>query len=504
MVPSCARNSYDSDCAIDDMKKQLADDGRWNISADDITLHDEIGRGAFGIIYLASLALSPGEQIASSYFAVKMAKEPDGAAPKERREIFGEFVKELSIMKSFGRCPHPNVVGLLGSTIDDQGRLSMVLEYCAHGNLLDFLRTRHAKLSSHAVDNRDHANKRTRERSLSHCTFPDKGNVLRPYEIYGFGKQIASGMEFLARQKVVHRDLAARNILIHHTYALKVSDFGLARPLHHTTQYRYVRSNHKSVPVKWSAMESLYDGIHTSQSDVWSFGVVLWEIASLGCTPYTGIPVDSLYTALRDGKRLEKPDGCIQHIYNMMQWCWQADPAARPTFTKLKETMSRKQRQCVREEKMLNYLDLSPPSDSELSVTAPCYESPSQAPCPTAYTAVAVRRGLEIDVRRSLDQQAHRVASASCINVLPLDHDGGRSGAGKAAADDASWLHALRSTMGADDANTLHQRSVSAVESKSPQDSFLQSGGGTEKAAWLHVIESSQHARSQSHPASFY
>lgn len=146
-------------------------------------------------------------------------------------------------------------------------------------------------------------------------------------------KDVANGMRHLESKLCVHRDLAARNILIGEGLVAKVADFGLSRDI--SQDGEYIKFTEGKVPWLWMSMESLR-GINTTMSDVWSFGVVLWEIVTLGERPYTGIiGIVELFTMLQDGMRLEKPPHCSKELYDIMLQCWQETPEDRPTFKDL-------------------------------------------------------------------------------------------------------------------------------------------------------------------------
>ncbi|CAH3153898.1 unnamed protein product, partial [Porites evermanni] len=155
-------------------------------------------------------------------------------------------------------------------------------------------------------------------------------------QLFSFAWQIAKGMNHLAENNLVHRDLAARNVLVGHDNQIKVSDFGLMRQI-----YEDVSSSAKSrkLPVKWMAPESLYQGVYTTKSDVWSFGVVLWEMATLGGVPYPTLTNSELYRLLGTGYRMERPDMCSDDVYELITECWNEDPYIRPSFYRLIEKM---------------------------------------------------------------------------------------------------------------------------------------------------------------------
>ncbi|XP_073250482.1 receptor-type tyrosine-protein kinase FLT3-like [Porites lutea] len=155
-------------------------------------------------------------------------------------------------------------------------------------------------------------------------------------QLFKFAWQIARGMNHLAEKNLVHRDLAARNVLVGHDNRVKVSDFGLMRQI-----YEDVKGSEKSkkLPVKWMAPESLYRGTFTIKSDVWSYGVLLWEMATLGGVPYPTLTNTELYRLLSSGYRMEKPDMSSDEVYELMTECWKEDPRDRPSFYQMIEKL---------------------------------------------------------------------------------------------------------------------------------------------------------------------
>ncbi|CAH3141391.1 unnamed protein product [Porites evermanni] len=156
--------------------------------------------------------------------------------------------------------------------------------------------------------------------------------TFHPTDAMSFAWQIARGMSYLSEKGLVHRDLAARNILVGHGKKLKIGDFGLMREMYHEL---YEVKKQRKLPIKWMAPEAIYEQIFTSKSDVWSYGIVMWEIATLGGSPYPLLNNAEVMSLLRTGHRLEKPDLCSDNFYAFMMECWKQNPDERPSFQEL-------------------------------------------------------------------------------------------------------------------------------------------------------------------------
>lgn len=224
-----------------------------------------------------------------------------------------DLLSEMDTMKEIGR--HKNIINLIGACTQD-GPLFVVVEFAPHGNLRQFLRER-------------------RPSEYQQHTLSPSGPSLTMRDFVSFAFQIARGMEYLGTRKCVHRDLAARNILVGEDYIMKVADFGLARNVRDVEYYR--KTTDGRLPIKWLAIEALFDRVYTTQSDVWAFGILLWEIFTLGGSPYPGIPIEKLFDLLKSGYRMQKPQNCPNEIYDIMLNCWDETPSDRKSFTDLRK-----------------------------------------------------------------------------------------------------------------------------------------------------------------------
>ncbi|XP_071837031.1 tyrosine-protein kinase receptor Tie-1-like isoform X2 [Apostichopus japonicus] len=268
-----------------------------------------IAEGNFGQVIKATIKRN-GEPINA---AVKILK--GGCSDADRKD----FIGELQIMCKVGH--HPNIVNLIGAC-EFRGELFVALEFAVHGNLLTLLR------KSRCLEAEpDYTNK-----SLSKADT----ETLSIKQLLQFACDVSLGMRHLADKGIVHRDLAARNILVCENMVCKVADFGLSR-----SDEVYVKMTAGRLPVRWMAIESLNYSVYTAKSDVWSFGILLWEIVTLGGTPYPGITCAELYEKLPIGYRMDKPLGCDDDIYNIMRHCWRDRPHDRPSFEQLYIALSR-------------------------------------------------------------------------------------------------------------------------------------------------------------------
>ncbi|XP_027210906.2 vascular endothelial growth factor receptor 1 isoform X2 [Penaeus vannamei] len=413
---------------LDQQVDLLPYDTKFEVPRNSIIFGQLLGSGAFGQVYRATaLDLRPGKP--RTTVAVKMARShADSAQLKALRS-------ELKIMVHIGR--HMNIVNLLGACSRDfaaKGELLLVVEYCKHGNILDYMRRRRKEFVDQMSENAGLGSgvrtssalknahlhfgpeavyyNSSRSSNGSHCGEApwSSGERGRPSaglrmssassnyrhlasdmstvtceSSLGFSEdllpcgrpgtsetsfcsrslllwafQIAKGMEYLAFKKVLHGDLAARNILLTEDNVIKISDFGLAKDIYRKENYH--KKSKGPMPVKWVALECLRDGIFSTQSDVWSFGVVLWEIFSLGRNPYSGVDFDEKFIAkLEGGVRLEQPKYATFDMYCTMRDCWAKDPLDRPSFSDLETRLGA----MIGEANRRHVLELNQPYQSE-------------------------------------------------------------------------------------------------------------------------------------------
>ncbi|KAM4521740.1 ephrin type-A receptor 7 isoform 2-T2 [Odontesthes bonariensis] len=259
------------------------------LDASCIKIERVIGAGEFGEVCSGRLKL-PGKRDVS--VAIKTLKV--GYTEKQKRD----FLCEASIM---GQFDHPNVVHLEG--VVTRGKpVMIVIEYMENGSLDAFLRKHDGQFTA--------------------------------IQLVGMLRGIAAGMRYLADMGYVHRDLAARNILVNSNLVCKVSDFGLSRVIDDDPEAVYTTTGGK-IPVRWTAPEAIQYRKFTSASDVWSYGIVMWEVMSYGERPYWDMSNQDVIKAIEEGYRLPAPMDCPPGLHQLMLDCWQKDRAERPKFDQI-------------------------------------------------------------------------------------------------------------------------------------------------------------------------
>ncbi|XP_078379591.1 proto-oncogene tyrosine-protein kinase receptor Ret-like [Oculina patagonica] len=309
MVPSGASTNY----AVpgSGMYMPLHPSGRsWDINRDQVKVIKVIGKGAFSQVAKAKAWDIRG----NGEYTTVAAKMLKANAPESDRK---DLLSELELMKKLK--PHPHVIKLV-ACVTETDPLLVLIEYVPFGDLLGYLR---------------------KSRGLNDTYFKDPDvkpqTSLTAEQLMKFAWQVADGMFYLSSRKIIHRDLAARNVLVGEGEKCKVTYFGMARNVHQDDIY--TKRSRGRLPVKWTAYEALLYGTYTTQSDVWSYGVLLYEILTVGGSPYPAIKPREIAGKLQEGFRMPKPKHVDSKLYQIMLKCWEENPSDRPTFAKLKDTM---------------------------------------------------------------------------------------------------------------------------------------------------------------------
>ena len=286
--------------------------------------------------------------------AVKMLKD------EADDDLQKDFEREASLMADFD---HPNIVKLLA--VCAIGRpMCLIFEYMGRGDLNEFLRSCcHAMpggglrsgsqmsgrnmgslmrgsgshISHHSSSHASSQHLGSSSDFMNMSEHHQFGNRLTTLDLLYIAKQIAAGMVYLSDRKFVHRDLATRNCLVNDKMIVKIADFGLSQKIYAGNYYK--GNDGDALPIRWMPLESLLHSKFTIESDVWSFGVVLWEIFSLGMQPYYGMVHEEVIKFLKDGNYLPYPENTPVPIYNLMKGCWNRKGSSRPAFRNIHKNL---------------------------------------------------------------------------------------------------------------------------------------------------------------------
>ncbi|XP_078619855.1 uncharacterized protein LOC144886906 isoform X2 [Branchiostoma floridae x Branchiostoma japonicum] len=267
-----------------------------------VTLGQRIGSGAFGLVYRATLTRDDRTEDVVVKTVKENASEDDKLG----------FLEEIRAVVDLGA--HDNLLGLINCCTVVRDHLYLITEFMPYGDLKSFLR-------------------KCREEENSDGYLEPRDDIynFEVMQMYQVARQIARGMDHIAQSRYVHGDLAARNVLVGERLKVKISDFGLAEDIY-SRGYRRQDQDQKR-PWKWMAPERLDGGeVYDTQSDVWSFGIVLYEICTLGGDPYPGVAGKDLKEQLQAGYRMRQPEDCPDTMYDLMLHCWQWKPTERPSF----------------------------------------------------------------------------------------------------------------------------------------------------------------------------
>ncbi|XP_073844464.1 anaplastic lymphoma kinase isoform X3 [Musca autumnalis] len=297
-------NNFNPNYGCDDLiNGQINVNSLPQVARESLRLVKALGQGAFGEVYQGLYRHRDGD-------AVEMPVAVKTLPEMSTRQAEEDFLMEAAIMAKFN---HPNMVHLIGVCFDRHPRF-IVLELLAGGDLKNFLREGRHK--------------------------PERPSPLTMKDLVFCALDVAKGCRYMESQRFIHRDIAARNCLLSSKgpgRVVKIADFGMARDIYRSDYYR--KGGKAMLPIKWMPPEAFLDGIFTSKTDVWSFGVLLWEVFSLGLMPYTGLPNPEVMQLVTNGGRLGTPPGCPPVIYKIMADCWNPTPEDRPTFSSLLERL---------------------------------------------------------------------------------------------------------------------------------------------------------------------
>ncbi|XP_058788861.1 insulin-like receptor [Phymastichus coffea] len=268
----------------------------WELPRKRIQLGRELGNGSFGMVYEGTI-----RDLIEDERGIRCAVKTVTENATDRQRV--EFLNEASVMKAFNTH---HVVKLLGVVSQGQPTL-VIMELMVNGDLKTYLR-------SHRPDQCEN--------------FAREPPTLK--RILQMAIEIADGMAYLTAKKFVHRDLAARNCMVADDLTVKIGDFGMTRDIYETDYYR--KGTKGLLPVRWMAPESLKDGVFSCSSDVWSYGVVLWEMVTLASQPYQGLSNDQVLKYVIEGGVMERPGNCPDAMYSLMRLTWNKWAPLRPTF----------------------------------------------------------------------------------------------------------------------------------------------------------------------------
>ncbi|KAL8610364.1 hypothetical protein ACOMHN_041178 [Nucella lapillus] len=265
----------------------------WEVPRKSVVLNRKLGEGAFGTVCGGEMFTEDKEWVA---VAVKTLK----SSPSNNEKL--DFFTEVGIMKRF---THPNIVPLLGVCTRTEP-IYAIMEFQLHGDLKTYLLSRRNLIGQNLKEAEDMSSENLTMMAID----------------------IASGLQYLHHLKYLHRDLACRNCLVHANKKVKISDFGMTRHINDSDYYRFSRKG--MLPVRWMSPESLMDGIFTFKSDIWSLGVVVYEIVTFGSFPYQGLSNTQVLEYVKNGNRLTLPDKCPVDLCSFIHWCMFYDRGFRP------------------------------------------------------------------------------------------------------------------------------------------------------------------------------
>ncbi|KAG1668497.1 Tyrosine-protein kinase transmembrane receptor Ror2 [Nymphon striatum] len=276
----------------------------------DIIYIRDIGQGAFGRVFQAKAPnMVQGDEF--TLIAVKMLKE------EASEDLQSDFEREACLMSEF---EHANIVKLLGVCAVGNP-MCLLFEYMGRGDLNEYLRS--CSPTNYIV------------RGSNGDIFKD--TKLGHIDLINIALQISAGMVYLSERKFVHRDLATRNCLVNEDMVVKIADFGLSQKMYSSDYYK--GDDQDAIPIRWMPLESILYNKYTVESDIWAFGIILWEIFSFAMQPYYGMTHEEVVKYIKHGNILQCPDNTPRAVYELMKSCWHRKPTNRPCFKSTLRTL---------------------------------------------------------------------------------------------------------------------------------------------------------------------
>ncbi|XP_077991126.1 focal adhesion kinase 1-like isoform X2 [Glandiceps talaboti] len=440
--PSAKSDHDDYAEIVDDDDYAMPDAKDYEIKRENVQLEAIIGEGQFGDVYKGTFNEKDNDALA---VAVKTCKVTGSTV-----EAHGEkFLEEAYIMKQFD---HPHIIKLLGVCTSDPKWI--VMELAPLGEMRTYLQTRKYELDL-AV-------------------------------LMLFCYQLSTALSYLESKKFVHRDIAARNVLVSSADDVKLGDFGLSRWVEDQSYYKASKGK---LPIKWMAPESINFRRFTTASDVWMFGVCMWEIIMLGVKPFQGVKNNDVIGKIENGERLAMPEGCPPTLYSVMTLCWSYEPSKRPPFQDLKNRLSEileeekeRQEDCVRRETRraaaftMGLIDEPPPKPSRPAFPPPPPTSNSPVPGPVFDTSG--------DHYQSIPSQSHY--------QTPPSRNSGGSVSSLGLPDSPNRTLTLQERQDLEQQHQLHQQRMRELERQMLEQKLQQQQqDSVADSMWLAKEESS-------------
>ncbi|UMM40373.1 hypothetical protein L5515_017033 [Caenorhabditis briggsae] len=328
----------------------------FEIARENMEICEKIGSGMFGFVNTGYLSMAdPKSQIE---YKTRLPVAIKSTKKSFDMELQTMLFEELKIMCAIEK--HPNVISLIGAVTTNmrKGEFYLVTEYADNGDLLNYLRKHRETFHNTLIDMEEpvvNENYSVPSQQIEYTRLLPSSDILSTADLLSFALQIANGMEFLAAVPCVHRDLAARNVLITSSKICRIADFGLAKRYTDKNYYRIKNGKQVNLPVRWMAPESVQTYKFTEKNDVWSYGITLYEIFTLGNRPYAQVPNEQLEEFLRSGMRNEQPEYCHDDLYALMKNCWHKSPDVRPNFNTCVHYLKAHLKECAGE--LLNRVD---------------------------------------------------------------------------------------------------------------------------------------------------